>query len=183
MLLVLAIAVAVGFLRGGKLSNLTQIDVRSWWLLLVGFGIQIGSAFLPRTMHDVAVVLILGAYIPLLIFVWLNRTMAGLWMAGIGILMNFTVIALNSGMPVMIEAIKIAGGSVDVALGAKYVVLTATTHLAFLADVIPLPQNVISLGDVFLAIGVGVFLEDQIRRPIRLFAHRVQGTPGSAANR
>ncbi len=182
MLLVLAIALVVGLLRGGKLSNLTEIGVRSWWLLLVGFGLQIAAAFLPRTSHDIAVLLILAAYIPLLVFVWMNRELAGLWMAGIGILMNFTVIALNSGMPVMIEAIRIAGGSVDTALGAKYVVLTGTTRLAFLADVIPLPKNVISLGDVFLAIGVGVFLEDQIRRPVRLFAHRVQGTPGSAAN-
>jgi hypothetical protein len=39
------------------------------------------------------------------------------------------------------------------------------------------------MGDVFLAIGVGVFLEDQVRRPVRLFAHGVEGTPGSAADR
>jgi Kef-type K+ transport system membrane component KefB len=81
-------------------------------------------------------------------------------------------------VPVMLEAVKLAGGSVDVALGAKHVVLTESTHLAFLSDIIPLPGSVISLGDVFLAIGVGVFLEDQVRRPVRLFAHRVQGKPG-----
>jgi len=183
MLLVLVIAIIVGLARGGKLSNLTEIGVRAWWLLFVGFGLQIGAVFIPRSTRDLAVVLILAAYLPLLLFVWLNRNMAGLWVAGIGILMNFTVIALNSGMPVMLEAIRLAGGSTDMALGAKYVILSEATRLAFLADVIPLPKNVISLGDVFLAIGVGVFLEDQIRRPVRLFAHRVQGTPGSAAER
>ncbi|HZJ48138.1 MAG TPA: DUF5317 domain-containing protein [Acidimicrobiia bacterium] len=183
MLLVLVIAVAVGLARGGKLSNLTEIGVRSWWLLFIGFGLQIGAVFLPRSEHDLVVGLILAAYAPLLLFVWLNRQMAGLWVAGIGILMNFTVIAVNGGMPVMLEAVKLAGGSVDMVLGAKHVALTETTQLAFLSDVIPLPKNVISLGDVFLAIGVGVFLEDQIRRPVRLFAHRVQGTPGSAADR
>jgi hypothetical protein len=183
MLLALVIAVVVGLARGGKLSNLTEIRVRAWWLLFVGFGLQIGVAFIPRSMHDLAVAIVLSAYVPLLIFVWLNRQMAGLWMAGIGILMNFTVIAVNGGMPVMLEAIEIAGGAADMALGSKYVALTESTRLAFLADVVPLPKNVISLGDVFLAIGVGVFLEDQIRRPLSLFAHRVQGTPGSAANR
>ncbi len=183
MLLVLVVAIIVGLARGGKLSNLTEIRVRAWWLLFLGFGLQFASVFLPVDKHDLAVALILSAYVPLLIFVWLNRKKAGLWMAGIGVLMNFTVIALNTGMPVMLEAVKVAGGAANMALGAKYVMLDDTTRLAFLADVIPLPKNVISLGDVFLAIGVGVFLEDQIRRPVRLFAHGVQGTPGSAADR
>jgi len=181
MLLVLAIAIAVGLARGGKLSNLTEIGVRAWWLLFIGFGLQLAATFLPRDMHDLAVGLILASYVPLLVFVLLNRQMAGLWVAGIGVLMNFTVIAANAGMPVMLEAVKLAGGSVDVALGARHIVLTESTHLAFLSDIIPLPGSVISLGDVFLAIGVGVFLEDQVRRPVRLFAHRVQGKPGSAA--
>lgn len=183
MLLVLAIAIVVGLVRGGKLSNLTEIGVRAWWLLFLGFGLQIGATFVPVRLHDLGVGLILTSYLPLLLFVWLNRQMAGLWVAGIGVLMNFTVIAVNSGMPVMLEAAELAGGSADIALGAKHVVLTESTYLAFLADVIPLPGNVISIGDVFLGVGVGVFLEDQIRRPLRLFAHRVQGTPGSAADR
>jgi hypothetical protein len=183
MLLVLVIAILVGLARGGKLSNLTEIGVRAWWLLFIGFGIQLVATFLPRSTHELAVGLILTSYAPLLLFVWLNRHMTGLWVAGIGILMNFTVIAANGGMPVMLEAVKLAGGSADVVLGAKHVVLTEETSVAFLADIIPLPRSVISMGDVFLAIGVGVFLEDQIRRPVRLFAHRVEGTPGSAANR
>jgi len=182
MLLALVIAVVVGLARGGKLSNLTEIRVRAWRLLFLGFGLQFAVVFLPDSNRDLVLTLVLSAYVPLLLFVWLNRQMAGLWLAGVGILMNFTVIAINSGMPVMIDAVRIAGGAADMVMGAKYVVLTESTRLAFLADVIPLPKNVISLGDVFLAIGVGVFLEDQIRRPVRLFAHRVQGTPGSAAD-
>jgi hypothetical protein len=183
MLLVLVIAIAVGLARGGKLSNLTEIGVRAWWLLIIGFGLQLVAAFLPRSSQNLAVALILASYVPLILFVLLNRQMAGLWVAGLGVLMNFTVIAANGGMPVMLEAVKLAGGSADAVLGAKHVVLTEDTQFAFLADIIPLPHSVISMGDVFLAIGVGVFLEDQVRRPVRLFAHRVQGTPGSASER
>lgn len=183
MLLTLVIAIVVGLARGGKLSNLTEIRVRAWWMLFLGFGLQFAGVFLPSSEHDLAVALILTAYAPLLVFVWMNRKKAGLWMAGIGILMNFTVIAVNTGMPVMLEAVKVAGGTAEMILGAKHVVLTDSTRLAFLADVIPLPKNVISLGDVFLAIGVGVFLEDQIRQPVRLFARGAHGTPGSAADR
>ena len=181
ILLVLAIAVVVGVLRGGKLRNLTEIRVRGWWLLLVGFGLQIVAGFPPVDSHNLAVGLVLVSYLPLILVVWLNRQYSGMWIAGIGILMNFTVIALNGGMPVMEEAVHLAGGSGELVLNAKHVLLTDTTRLPFLADIIPLPGSVISMGDVFLAIGVGVFLEDQMRRPVPLFRHKVQGMPGSAA--
>jgi hypothetical protein len=181
ILLVLAVAVVVGLLRGGKLRNLTEIRVRAWWMLMIGFGAQIGAEFLPSSRHSLAVGLVLVSYLPLLLFVWLNRQSAGLWIAGIGVLMNFTVIAVNGGMPVLPIAVELAGGSGELALGAKHVLLTGSTRLPFLADIVPLPGSVVSLGDVFLAIGVAVFLEDQLRRPVRLFAHRVQGVPGSAA--
>ncbi len=181
MLLVLVISIVVGWARGGSLRNLTEIRVKMWWLLPLGFIVLTASAFVPSDNHDVAVVLVLVSYLPLLLFVWLNRELTGMWIAGLGILMNFTVIVLNSGMPVLTEAVSIAGGSSDVVLGAKHVILNESTRLPFLADIIPLPGAVLSLGDVFLAIGIGAFLEDQMRKPLSLFAHGVTGKPGSAA--
>lgn len=180
ILLVIGISVVIGLLRGGKLRNLTEIRVTAWWLLLLGFGMQLAANLIPPSRQPVAVTLVLVSYLPLLLFVWLNRNAAGMWVAGLGILMNFTVIALNGGMPVLPEAVELAGGSPDLVVGAKHVVLDDATRLPFLADIIPLPRSVVSLGDVFLAIGVGVFLEDQLRQPVRLFSKKVQGVPGSA---
>ena len=52
------------------------------------------------------------------------------------------------------------------------------------ADVIPLRfvgiGEVISLGDVLLALGLGVFLEHELRRPRRYFRRGAQAEPGSA---
>ena len=183
MLVVVAVAIVIGRARGGKLSNLTEIRVRIWWLLFIGFGLQVVALFLPSDRHSLAVALILASYVPLLLFVWLNRNLAGMWIAAIGILMNFTVIALNAGMPVMLEAIQVAGGEGIPDLSARHVLMDEDTTVPFLGDVIPLPRSVISLGDVFLAIGIGVFIEDRMRQPIPLFARGVQGTPGSAAQR
>jgi len=175
--------VARGAARGGKLRNLSEIRVKLWWLLPVGFLILASANYLPRDQNRLAVTLILISYLPLLLFVWLNRESSGIWIAGIGILMNFTVIVINGGMPVLAEAASVAGGGdVELVLGAKHVVMTAETRLPFLADVIPMPRSVLSLGDVFLAIGIGVFLEDQMRQPLTLFAHRVTGIPGSAVD-
>ncbi len=182
MMLVLVIAIMLGAMRGGKLRNLTEIRVKLWWLLPLGFLILATSNYVPVERHNLAVGLILASYLPLLLFVWLNRDSSGIWIAGIGILMNFTVIVINGGMPVLAEAASVAGGGDgELVLGAKHVVMSAETRLPFLADVIPLPGAVLSLGDVFLAIGIGVFLEDQMRQPLSLFAHRVTGIPGSAA--
>jgi len=181
MLLVIGIAIVVGWSRGGRLANLTEIRVRIWSLLIIGFGLQAAALFLPSDRHSLAVAMILASYLTLLLFVWLNRDMAGMWIAGIGILMNFTVIALNAGMPVMIEAIEVAGGAGIPDLSARHVVMSDATRLPFLGDVIPLPASVISIGDVFLAIGIGAFVEDRMRTPIPLFARGVHGTPGSAA--
>lgn len=182
ILLVLVVAIIVGWLRGGKLRNLTEIRVQAWWLLPFGFFILAGSSFVPNQYHEIAVALVLISYVPLLVFVWLNRDASGIWIAGVGILMNFTVISLNGGMPVLAEAALIAGEAGELVLDAKHVLLTEATMLPFLADIIPLPGAVLSLGDVFLAIGVAVFLEDQMRQPLTLFAHRVTGVPGSAAD-
>jgi hypothetical protein len=183
ILLVLVISISLGALRGGSLRNLTEIRVKLWWLLPVGLLILAASAIVPSDKHDVAVAMILVSYLPLLLFVFLNRQLSGIWIAGIGILMNFTVIVANGGMPVLREAALIASGrSGELVLGAKHILLTPDTSLPFLADVIPLPGAVLSLGDVFLAIGVGVFLEHQMRQPLSLFAHGVTGVPGSAVD-
>ncbi|HSJ71195.1 MAG TPA: DUF5317 domain-containing protein [Acidimicrobiia bacterium] len=182
ILLVLVISIVVGALRGGKLRNLTEIRVISWWLLPLALLVLTASNFVPTEYDTIAVGLVLASYVPLLLFVWLNRDLTGIWIAGMGILMNFTVILANGGMPVLAEAAMIAGETGELVLDAKHVLLTSATRLPFLADIIPLPGAVLSLGDVFLAIGVGVFLEDQMRQPLSLFAHRVTGIPGSAAD-
>ncbi|MGI9585567.1 MAG: DUF5317 domain-containing protein [Acidimicrobiia bacterium] len=178
---VLVISIVVGAMRGGKLRNLTEIRVKLWWLLPLGFLILAASNLITFEDERIAVGLVLASYVPLLVFVWLNRDLTGMWIAGLGILMNFTVILLNSGMPVLAEAATISGLTGELVLDSKHVLLTPETHLPFLADIIPLPRYVLSLGDVFLAIGVGVFLEDQMRQPLTLFSHRVTGIPGSAA--
>ena len=178
---VLVVSVVVSVMRGGKLSNLPDIYARGWPLLFIGFGMQIVANFVDST--GVAVALFLTSYVVLLVTVWMNRSEPGMWIAGIGLLMNFTVISLNSGMPVMEESIRLAGGGSDIVFGAKHVLLDDSSRLPFLADVIPLPGSVISLGDVFLAVGLGVFIEDQLKQPLRLFRHRVPGVPGSAADR
>ena len=188
--IVLFISVVVAMLRGGRFLNLSEINLRAWPLLLLGFAVQAVAGWLPGDRswsHGVAVMLVILSYVPLLTVAWLNRSRPGIVLAGLGMFMNFTVIAANSGMPVLPEAAALASGK-DVAeivftQMPKHVALTDSTRLSFLADVIPLRpiRSVISLGDVFLALGLGMFLDHELRRPVRWFRHGLnEGQAGSA---
>lgn len=183
MAIVVVVSLLVGLLRGGKLANLSGLHLAGWWMLLLAFAMQIGATYAPDDGTRLPVILVLSSFIPLLAVVWLNKDQQGLWLAGIGILMNLTVIALNEGMPVLEAAVELSGGTFDAAaLDAKHVVLDGSTRLAFLADVIPFPGSVISLGDVLLAVGLGVFIDDNLTRRPRLFHHGAAGVAGSAAD-
>jgi len=193
--LVLFIATTVALLRGGRLINLADIRLQHWWLLLLGFGIQAATALLPDRdwTRSAATAMILVSYLPLLILVLINRNREGMWLAGFGVLMNFSVIALNGGMPVLEGAAVVAAGlgggagGFRLALDFKHVLLDASTRIPFLGDVIPVRLfgigQVISLGDVLLAVGLGRFLEDELRRPVRWFKRGIHTEGGSASGR
>jgi hypothetical protein len=188
--LVLFLALVIAILRGGRLTNLGDIELRSWWLLILGFALQAATRFLPREdwAETAGILMVLGSFLMLLILVVLNRESPGMWLAGVGVLMNFTVISLNGGMPVLAEAAEVASGftqsNPDIAGSFKHVVLGPTTILPALGDLIPLrlagQGQVISLGDVFLAVGLGRFLEHELRKPRRYFKKGASAEAGSA---
>lgn len=190
LLIVLWVALALALFRGGRLSNLAEIHLKAWGLLPLGFVLQAVAGFIPSRRSGLAVALILVSYVPLLGMVYLNRERTGMWLTGLGILMNFAVISLNGGMPVLPGAAEVASGFRDtaaVAEGYKHVILGPDTRLTFLADVIPLrifgQGQVISLGDVLLAVGLSGFLQAELRKPVRWFKPGVKLQGGSATHR
>jgi hypothetical protein len=189
--LVLFIALAMAVLRGGRLTNLGDIELRAWWLLLGALALQAGTGWLPDAdwAEGLGLAMVLTSYGLLMVLVLLNRDQPGMWLAGIGVLMNFTVIAINGGMPVLAEAAEVASGFTvadpDLSGSFKHTILNEASRLTLLADVIPLRLGslgqVISLGDVFLAVGLGSFIEHELRRPRRYFKRGAHAQPGSAS--
>ncbi len=188
--IVIFLALAIAVLRGGRLVNLGDIELKAWWLLFISLGLQFGTRILPDEpwSESVGVAMVLLSFVLLMAMVLLNRHKPGMWIAGLGVLMNFVVIAANGGMPVLAGAAEVASGFTvtepDLSGTFKHVLLNEESRLTFFADVIPIRLvgigEVISLGDIFLALGLGVFLEHELRRPRRYFKHGAQAQPGSA---
>lgn len=164
LLAVVLVSIYLGYLFGGRLGRLEALRPRWWGLVIVGLGIQ----FIPlpegTTGTDLVVrtgVLALS-YTLLVTFAAVNIRMPGMVLVLVGLACNFTVIAVNGGMPASAQAL-IDSGQQDVleslqTTGAdKHHLLTDEDDLTFLADVIAVPQPIgqaVSIGDVFVYAGL-----------------------------
>jgi MFS family permease len=163
------LALIVGAIAGGGLPRLADLKLR-WTILLV-------AALALRLAAGMSREFGIGADIPVgwafiaaygLIFAWLwqNWRVPGLQVAAVGIGANMLAILLNAGrMPIWAAAYSAAGFTeADIANDPFHFLLRADTIAEFVAsgglfgDVIPLPipviRDVVSIGDVILAIGI-----------------------------
>ena len=171
--ILLVVGIAIGLIRGGKISNLASIDFQQPWLVFVGLGIQIAgeliAAFVSPSFREGGRGLITLAlsYGFLIAFVIVNRKIPGAVFIGAGLALNLLVILPNGGMPVSSRAAHIAGfdpsGYLDTAL--KHRPLDAHTLFGFLGDVIPLPGlgKVVSIGDIVLGVGILILTQKLTR--------------------
>ncbi|MFJ5759591.1 DUF5317 domain-containing protein [Neobacillus sp. NPDC093182] len=166
------ISFIVGLLRKGNLRAFSQLNLKWGWvfpLLLVVqlavFKLQNDSEFLGQLSGSIYI----GVYIIGLIFLFLNRKNPGFILIFIGVFLNFIVMVLNGGrMPVSVEAAAVLDPgyiqALKESLYAKHTMLTSTTHLGFLGDVIPISDpyprtQIISIGDIIMNIGIFFFIQ------------------------
>ena len=162
----IVVGVLVGLLRGGRFANLGEATVRLWPLLVLGVVVQGAAAF----TGDGAVPVILASYVLLIAFAAANLTRAGMGVVLVGILLNLVVISVNGGMPVRREAIVAAGITTyeevpELEFGAKRHLEDDDDRLTFLGDIVPVPfaEEVLSFGDLAMAVGVAAVLVNLLR--------------------
>lgn len=172
ILLVLGVALSAGLLRGGSLASLA--DTRLRWLVLLFEGLLIQVAFdiwdPPGLTASGGLAVLLVSNVAVAGFLVLNARIPGMLLIGLGLLLNSLVITANQAMPVSATAAARAGlepppvSSDDI----KHERLDSSTRLGWLGDVIAVPglKEVLSLGDVVLALGVGrvVYMQSTERR-------------------
>jgi len=181
-------SIIIATLRGGKLKNLGDTYIKGWYLLILSSILQavlainkaIGISLINNILNKNFVLFIAISYILLVIVAIMNIKKRYMLVLLIGIILNFLVIMANEGqMPVSTEGIKginketyIENRSLDV----KHIAVTKDTRLVYLSDIIlidrpyPLPK-VISIGDVFLMLGLFMFFQEEMVKRNQEISH------------
>jgi len=168
---VILAVISVALWRGGSLRNFAAIELRGLALVFGSLGLQllIFTPFVDQALIPFATgALYLLSMALLIVWVWLNRGLPGIWLVAAGVLMNTVAIAANGGqMPVEPLAAQYAGRlaayATDGPAIANNSLATSTgVQLWLLTDIFPVPAgiplaNVFSLGDLLLTTGVGMF--------------------------
>lgn len=160
------LAVGISLLRGGRLTHAAENQLHWLPVLVTGLGLQtLLDALAQRgAVGDAGTVaLLLVSEAAVLGFCIRNWYRAGMLLIGLGFTLNVLVILANGGMPVGPDAIRAMGGDpTGAVLAGKHHLMTATTALPWLADVIPLPpiDLIVSVGDVVLIAGMVPFAHD-----------------------
>lgn len=169
ILLTLVITFLAGYLGRGRLANLSALRLRWAPLALVGFTMQ-----LINPPGRWPLVMLLGSFVLLTVFAVANVRTPGFGLILVGVMLNFTVIGINGGMPVSADAL-VASGQADTVGDltddadsyVKHHLATGDDRMLFLGDVIALPKPIgqaISVGDIFTYGGVGVVVVTGMRR-------------------
>jgi Family of unknown function (DUF5317) len=163
VLLVIGLAIGVGFVAGGSLAPFGRLQIHWWGAALVGLVMQgiPATSGLGRTLGPI---LLVASYALLLAFALVNRRLRALWLVIAGLAANLLVIGVNGGMPVSTEALRDAGlnpARLGDAGTLKHHLMGPEDSLTPLADVIAIPQPVgavVSIGDVALYLGVAALV-------------------------
>ncbi len=144
---------------GGRLSGLSDLELRGGRLLAAALGLQVlAISVLTGAPHALLVALHALSYVLAAAFLWRNRRLRGLPLLASGGALNALVIAVNGGqMPASAEAVRAAGLPLEEDGFVNSGVLDAP-RLAALGDVFASPDwlplcNVYSPGDLLLLAG------------------------------
>lgn len=156
---VLAVALALGWARGGSLDRLGGLPLRSRRLVVAALAVQLTGTVVGGPLYPV------GLAVSALLVAWFlvrNRGIRGTGLVALGLVANALAVGANGAMPVSAEAAGRAGvGIGDLLVGddGRHELADASTRLRPLGDEIPVPMprrpEVVSIGDVLVAAGLG----------------------------
>lgn len=172
------LSLIVAKIRKGKFKNLEKIEIKAWYLLLLAASIQIilsvakgrGLSIKGISFEDYFFYLHTLSYLLMIICILLNLSKNSMKALLIGIILNFIVIFANGGkMPVSLNGVRGINDNISQLpiseFDIKHQGVTPDTKFVYLSDIIlidqpyPLPK-ILSIGDIFLMIGLFMFLQE-----------------------
>jgi len=167
MLICMAAILAVGYLLGGRLRNVSELQLRWPFLALIGLALQ----FVTGPGDSIPLLCLYLSFVLLIVFTVKNISTVGFPLILAGVVCNLLVIGINGGMPVSAQALVRSDqgqflGALENNPYPKHHLATDDDQLRFLGDVIPIPLPIaqaISLGDILTYAGVGVVVIGAMR--------------------
>jgi MFS family permease len=177
---VIALALVTGALAGGGLPRLADLRLRWLWVLGLAIALRLGAVLLGQQPigQDLPVAWgFVSAYLLLFLFLGANWRVPGMQVAAVGIGLNTLAVILNSGQMPIWSAAYAAAGFPREAIGNDpfHFLIASGTVADFVArggifgDVVPLPipiiRDVVSIGDILLALGIFWAIVYSMTRP------------------
>jgi hypothetical protein len=167
MLLCMTVILAVGFLLGGRVRNISELKLQWPGLAFAGLALQ----FVTGPGDTIPLACLYLSFVLLIVFTVKNIHIVGFPVILVGVVCNLLVIGINGGMPVSSRALVASDqgqflGDLENNPYPKHHLATEDDQLRFLGDVIPVPSPVaqaISLGDILTYGGVGVVIVGAMR--------------------
>jgi hypothetical protein len=172
----LLISLIVGKIRGGKIKNLVNTPIEGWFFIVCGFVISYLSVFLIARGNlflytGLAYIQSISSLLMIMGILYKAFSVDRIVLS-VGLLLNAIAIALNSGkMPV--------DGNVLIKLGLNkqfvllkdnlivtHMLIDESTKIKLLSDIISLKYlfpKVVSLGDLFIALGIFLIIQKNIK--------------------
>lgn len=180
---IIAAGILIGLIRGGRFRGLADLRLRRTWLPVALFTLQ--AVLVRSSLRElgwglfVTPLVVTATYVALVGFLVVNRSRPGIKFALAGGLLNLAVITANGGyMPVTVEALERSGhqdriifhedqafvaGSRDVVLELDETRLWPLSEILGIPEGFPFAEN-FSVGDILIAVGVGILAYDAVRR-------------------
>ncbi len=179
ILIVLAASLILALARGGKLGNLSLLNIRWSVLIFAGFLVQL-LIFQPfwqdrsdtRALTPLVYLISLGILLPA---IFANFRLPGLPLLILGYFLNLIAIVANRGhMPASANALAISGLPVlqPGEIANNSIGTGADIQVPFLTDIFAIPSqfllnNVYSIGDILIALGGFYLIQRAMVRPDR----------------
>lgn len=180
---IIVLSLIIGKIRGGKIKNLAQIRFKGWYLLLLGFLLEIISLWffanqngiLAKIIIDKFFIIQIFTYILLILGLGLNIRKRGIKTILLGTMLNFIPIIANNGrMPVSKTGLEKLNLYKELELLQANKILThvltdENTRLYCLSDIIPifkpnLFSKIISIGDILIAMGIFLLIQFYMKK-------------------
>lgn len=180
MLTLILIAILVAIIINKGLRGIEYKQIHHFYLLLLGFALQLfifNERFANSNYNKLTPVIYIISLAILLLFMFLNIRYSGIKIAMLGFLGNCIAIVANGGyMPQDLNKLEFVGNYQKAELLRKFghfyngVAMTADTKFNILSDIVAVRKpeflaSVYSIGDVFITIGLIIFIFEILKRP------------------